>query len=343
MTINKETFKKGNLLEYKLRATFPITQYLNRYYPDGHVNATGQFVSSCCQCNKKDKFYYDQKKFKGLCQSCYAKRDGAGFKTIIGLIMFTESLDYAQAVERLKSSSVVRDVGFSILEEIFKFKDNALSEGVFSDVDLWDIPIKADIPYRSPPDLNRIKEFFNSRKRPMNMEILKAFPAYMSDAKFLSNRMVFEIKTAGSYAWLGYLLGKADDEHPKTLNPRGSVLSYMLGGYDYFVNSDKPLLIHEGIFDMFRSVLRKYNAVCAFGKVLSAKQISLLNLTKASELVLCFDGDSAGMKGAWSVIKRWRKYIDKSLSMMVLPYNEDPDSCSKLQFDESFQNRRSIS
>jgi hypothetical protein len=245
--MNKTTLNNGNILEYKLRATFPISEYLNRYYPDGHINATGQFTATCCQCNKKDKFYYDQKKFKGLCQSCYVKRDGAGFKTIIGLIMFTESLDYPQAIERLKSSSVVRDVGFSILEEIFKFKDNAMTEGIFSDSDLWDIPIKADIPYKMPPDLNKIKEFFGNRKRPMSIEILKAFPAYMSGAKFLLNRMIFEIKTAGSYAWLGYLLGKADDEHPKTLNPRGAVLSYMLGGYDYFVDSDKPLLIHEGI------------------------------------------------------------------------------------------------
>lgn len=340
-TIRKSKFNNGALLEYKLRAGFPISQYLQRYYPDGHVNGTGQFVASCCQCNKKDKFYYDMKKYKGLCQSCYAKRDGAGFKTITGLIMFTESLEYGQAIERLKSSSITQDIGSSILEEIFKFNEDIVSSSI--DIgDLWEIPIKVDIPGRISPDVASIKQYFKSRQRPMSIEVIKAFPAYMSTAKFLSNRVIFEIRTGQSYAWLGYLMGKADDDNPKTLNPRGSVLSYMLGGYDYFVDKTRPVLVHEGIFDMFRSILREYSAVCSFGKVLSTRQISLLNEMKTDEIVLCFDGDSAGMKGAWAVIKKWRKYINKKLSMMVLPFGEDPDSCPRIKFDESYENRRVI-
>jgi DNA primase len=93
---------------------------------------------------------------------------------------------------------------------------------------------------------------------------------------------------------------------------------------------------------MFRSILREYSAVCSFGKVLSTRQISLLNEMKTDEIVLCFDGDSAGMKDAWTVIKKWRKYINKKLSMMVLPFGEDPDSCPRIKFDESYENRRVI-
>jgi len=116
----------------------------------------------------------------------------------------------------------------------------------------------------------------------------------------------------------------------------------MLGGYNYFRDSKEPLLIHEGIFDMFRSVLRKYNAVCAFGKVLSAKQIALINATAASEIVLCLDGDDAGIKGMWNIIKKWKKHIAKPLSMMYLPSENDPDSCPKNNFVEKFDCRREI-
>lgn len=333
---------KGALLEYKLRAGFPLMQYLQRYYPDGRVNATGQFNATCCQCDKKDKFYYDIKKFKGLCQSCFSKRDGAGFKTILSLIMFTESLEYSQAIERLKSSSVTQDIGSSILEEVFKFRESVETASAF-DLDLWDIPINVDIPMRIPPDMERIEEYFNSRKNPMRIDILDVFPAYMSTAKFLQNRMIFEIKTGESYAWLGYLMGQADDDNPKTLNPRGSVLSYMLGGYNYFADKTAPLLLHEGIFDMFRSVLRGYSAVCSFGKVLSPKQLSLLNDTKSEELVLCYDGDTAGLKAMWSIIKKWRKHITKRLSMMIIPYGKDPDEYGpKSKYDECFEKRRLI-
>lgn len=330
----------GKLLEYKVRAGFPIMPYLQQYYPDGRINSSGQYVGTCCQCNKKDKFYYDVKGFKGLCQSCYAKRDGAGFKTLIGLIMFTESLEYVQAIERLKSSSVTRDVGVSIMEEISKFKDR-LSQKT-DDIEWWNIPINVDIPICIPIDKDRVSEYFNSRSNPMRIDILEAFPAFFSGATFLNNRVIFKIETNESYAWLGYLMGKATDNNPKTLNPKGSVLSFMLGGYNYFKDSNEPLLIHEGIFDMFRSVLRGYHAVCLFGKVLSIKQIILLNETKSDEIVLCLDGDKAGLTAMWKFIKEHKKYLNKKMSMMKLPFGEDPDSCGASLFKRAFQDRREI-
>jgi hypothetical protein len=330
---------KGSIIEYTCRAGFPIMQYLQHYFPDGHVNASNQYVATCIKCNKKDKFYYSLSEWKGLCQSCYAKTNGAGFKTITGLIMFVENLEYLQALERLRSSSVTQDVGTTIMSEILKFKDSiSVSGGEL--FDLWEIPIKVDIPFQLPLDLDRVEAFFNSRKRKMSMEILEAFPAFMSNARFLQNRMVFKIETGESYAWLGYLLGKSDDDNPKTLNPKGGVLSHMLGGYNYFVDKEDPVLINEGVFDMFRCILRRYNAVCLFGKVLSTRQVALLNAMKTEEIVLCLDGDSAGMKGAWSIIKKWKKFINKKMSMMVLPYGEDPDSCPKDRFDLAYENRR---
>lgn len=333
----------SNLIEYKLRAVFPIKQYLEKHFPDGYMTTTGQYNATCCHCGKKNKFYYDVKLFKGLCQSCYAKTDGAGFKTIAGLIMFVENLEYEQALERLKSSASIDNTESFILGEINKFKNEYIkSDCNLSIVDLLDMPIQVPIPMKKEPDLDSIAKYFASRKRPMNINILKMFPAYMSDAIFLKNRMIFKIETNDSYAWLGYLMGKADNNNPKTLNPKGSVLSYMLSGYNYFKDSNKPLLTHEGIFDKFRSILRGYNAVCTFGKTLSPRQIALLNATKASEIVFAYDGDTAGLKAMWKAIKNWSKYIDKPLSMMVYPYGQDPDECTAQQAADAFDDRRKL-
>lgn len=194
---------KGTLIEYQLRNSFPVLQYLKNYYTDGRINGSGQFVGTCLRCGKKDKFYYNLKTFKGLCQSCYSKIDGAGFSTLAGLIMFVENISYGQAIERLKSSSVTQDIGSSILEEIFKFNEDIVNLSI--DIgDLWEIPIKVDIPSKISPDIVSIKQYFKSRKRPMSLEIIKAFPTYMSTARFLSNRVI--LKYAQEIRMLGWVI-----------------------------------------------------------------------------------------------------------------------------------------
>jgi hypothetical protein len=333
--------------ETKYRHSFPIRQYLDQHYSDGIVNSTGQFVATCHKCesrglNGKNKFYYNLSKLSGLCQRCWALGDGGGFKSIAGLIMFTEDIDYRQAIERIKSMAVVDDMVGDIIAQITEMKRGFNIE--VEDEDYWNIPINVDIPQKIEANKGLIRKFFSSRNRPMTMKILKLFPAFMSRAEFLQKRLVFIIKTNNSYAWLGYSMEK--NVQPKTLNPRGNILSYMLGGYNYFRNEEDPLIIVEGLFDMFRCILRGYHAVCSFSDKLSARQVSLINDSKANEIILCYDSEvtGEGWKAMYRMLKRWKGGFSKPLSFMFLPLEgrkkSDADDVSKQGFNIAYKNRK---
>lgn len=336
--------------EYKYRSNFPLRQYLERYYPDGVVNSRGQFHASCPRCVQAGlrdvrKFYYDINKMKGLCQRCHVGGDVGGINSLASLVMFTENIEnYASALYRLKSLIVIDNIDSMIDGEIYDAINLLTHEEEIEDV--WDIPIEEDIPYCIPVDIKRFKTFLSSRNPSMNINIIELFPVYFSKAKFLHDRAVFKIETNNSYAWLAYALHSKIE--PKTLNPVGSVLSYMLGGYNYVSDDAKPLLIVEGLFDMFRCLLRGYNAVCSFSNKLSARQVFLLNESKATEIVFCYDSEITGQgwKGVWSAVKKWGRSFCKPLSMMKLPLENknknDADSVSARGCKHAYKNREAI-
>jgi len=341
--------------ELKFRMSFPIQQYLEMYYPDGKLNSTDQFMASCPHCaarclDAKGKFYYDTKKFVGLCQRCKVTGPGGGFRSLIGLIMFTEGIDYEKAVERIKSTSSMDDIAATIVSEITKFRTRLTDGTHLSGDDYLYFPIDEDIPMRRDLHHGSVYSFFSNRARSMPVRILDLFPAYFSAARFLQGRLVFEIKTNNSRAWLAYAMEK--NISPKTLNPRGNILSCMLGGYDYFKKDEQPLLIVEGIFDLFRCIIRGYNVVCTFGNKVSVRQLALLNATKATELVLCYDSDVKGFgwKGMWAVMKKWRNGFSKPVSMMFMErmkrggrvIDTDPDIINHLPFKEAYETRRLV-
>jgi len=337
--------------EVKYRLSFPIKDYLMAHFPDGQFTHNGQFVATCPRCEAsgldgKSKFYYDIAKFKGLCHRCYALTDGGGFSTIAGLIMFAEGINYVTAVQKLRAVAVVDTSNAAILSQIQKYKNTIAAE---SDVDDFEIaPIKIDIPLKRPAPKRIVSKMFNNRKPPMTYNITKLFPVYVSGAKFLADRIVFEIVTNKEYAWLAYAVLKGIV--PKTKNPVGGILHNMLGGYNLFKKDKKPLLVVEGIFDMFRCLLRGYNVVCTFGYKLSARQVVLLNRTRASEIVLCYDNDITGVgwKAMWKMYKIWRTTFTKPLSLIFMPsmysghkrINTDPDSISKRKFAIGFEKRK---
>jgi len=324
--------------------SFPIMEYLEHFYPDGHMNSTGQYHATCNKC-ERPKFYFSPDKAKGCCFKCSGDNEEAEgrFSNLAQLIMFTESITYEAALSKLREYAADFSVDTAILSI-----DKALSKlttTVKVDSDTYtDIPIEVDIPYQHLPDAKLVKRFLGSRKRPMTTKILELFPAWCSDAAFLAERLVFEVHTNNSFAWLAYYTGDDPEiaNHKKTMNPSGSVLSCMLFGYNYIKHKNEPLLVHEGIFDTMRSLLRGYSAVSSFGTKLSPRQVMLINETDASELVLCYDADKAGMKGMWKIVKKWSRNIDKPMSMMILPFEKDADECSKAEMKKAFHNRRAL-
>ena len=326
------------MIRNKYHDLFPILEYLNKYYPDGKLNSTNNYTATCPMC-KKYKFSWHITKLKGLCPKCLAAGENAAFSSIESLIVFTENIPFVSAMEKVKALAV----GSGDIDS-FGIEIKLLKNRINKDVNIADIDfvIHEPIPYKTKVDVGAVKKYFSKRKRKVPIEILEVFPAYFSSAPFLNNRLVFEVTTNDNAAWIARYIGKKKDieGHRKTLNPSGSVLSNMLFGYNLFKNDDGPLLLTEGIFDTIRCALRGYGAVSSFGCNLSAAQVSLLNDTNASEIVLCYDADKAGMKGMWKIIRKWRKHINKNVSMVIMPYGEDADSCSSVMFRNAFNNRR---
>ena len=323
---------------------FPVMDYLKHHYSDGSINSTGQYHAVCVRC-KRRKFYFDPVKQKGICFKCSNNgQDAHGiFGSLAAMIMFTQGIDYVNALETIKATSYDGSVDSAMIE-LDKAIATLKKGTVVESEDFINIPVVATIPFQQPADNKRIAKYLLSRKRPMNPGIINAFPVWESAVPFLVDRMIFEVVTNNSKAWLAYYIGddKQTKKDRKTLNPSGGVLSCMLFEYNRAIKRKEPLLICEGVFDTIRMLLRGYNAVACFGKNLSPRQIMLINETAATEVVLCFDGDSAGLKGAWKIVKKWFKEIEKPLSIMKIPYGQDPDDASAKQCKEAFKDRRRL-
>lgn len=128
----------------------------------------------------------------------------------------------------------------------------------------------------------------------------------------------------------GRLLDKGE---PKYLNsPETIVFSKGKLLYGYYFAKDKapsdPLIIVEGYMDALSLQQAGYKgAVAPLGTALTEDQI-LLAWRLSPEPILCFDGDSAGLKAAARAAERVLPLLKPgfSLKFVLLPQGEDPDS-----------------
>lgn len=140
-------------------------------------------------------------------------------------------------------------------------------------------------------------------------------------------------------AFGGRLLDKGE---PKYLNsPESPLFSKGKLLYGYFFAKEKastdPLIIVEGYMDVISLHQAGYKgAVAPLGTALTEDQI-LLAWRLSPEPILCFDGDSAGLKAAMRAAERVLPLLKPgySLRFSLLPQGEDPDSL--IQKGEGFQ------
>lgn len=145
-------------------------------------------------------------------------------------------------------------------------------------------------------------------------------------------RLMFPIhNTKGQVvAFGGRLLDKGE---PKYLNsPETPLFSKgkLLYGYIFAKEKEKtdPLIIVEGYMDVISLQQAGYKgAVAPLGTALTEDQI-LIAWRLSQEPILCFDGDSAGLKAAARAAERVLPLLKPgySLRFAFLPQGEDPDS-----------------
>lgn len=219
------------------------------------------------------------------------------------------------------------------------------------------IEYETETPFQKLSDTAWIKDACKPSKCPSDVsqwldkrgysfdQISQYCELWMPPEGLYKGRVIFRVESKNV---LAYQLYDFTGKNPrKTINPEGEFLSRTLFAYNqgkpFHEDSKDFLLIHEGIFDTLRSLTREYNACCIFGTNISLHQIELIRAHQAKEIVVCLDGDTAvkdlSKDKAWPMAIKLQKSLNKTVSIMRLPFEDDPDSCQEFKFDDCFVNR----
>jgi len=137
------------------------------------------------------------------------------------------------------------------------------------------------------------------------------------------------------------------DEKPKYLNspetPTFKKNKEVYGLYELLSTRQKPerILVVEGYMDVI--ALAQHGvpyAVATLGTATSADHAILL-FRYASELVYCFDGDTAGRNAAWKALEASLPALreGRSIRFLMLPETHDPDSLIREEGKDGFEAR----
>jgi DNA primase len=116
--------------------------------------------------------------------------------------------------------------------------------------------------------------------------------------------------------------------------PTGLLTGNLIYNYDNIV-CGKPLIICEGIFDVFNYWQNGYeNAVAMFGCHLTTVQERLL-LLAAHEIIVSFDNDNAGRNGTNQVISMLKNKMN--IKIANIPDTYDPGMLSSEQINKAIK------
>jgi hypothetical protein len=122
-------------------------------------------------------------------------------------------------------------------------------------------------------------------------------------------------------------------EAPKYLNPKGGGRKFSLFNLNRAVEHP-TVLVTEGVFS---AIAAGASAVATFGKLVTDTQLRLLvEHCKDKEVVVCLDGDAHAETLNVSARLHAR---GMNTSMMILPFEHDPDSCPKDLFAKLLERR----
>lgn len=143
--------------------------------------------------------------------------------------------------------------------------------------------------------------------------------------------------------------------HTKYLNSPESKLfnkgQEVYGLYELLQANNKPerILVTEGYMDVIALAQQGITySVAALGTAPSEAHVKLL-FRFTSEIVFCFDGDTAGRKAAWRAVEAALPNLKegKQIKVILLPEGQDPDSLirehGKSYFDNLITNATSLS
>jgi DNA primase len=339
-----------------------IVDVIDRRVP---LKKSGSNHSACCpfHSEKTPSFTVSQQKQFFHCFGCGAHGSAIGF------LMDYDNLNFVEAVEELASQA-----GVEVPREENDFVDQVSREKV---ADLYQLQEKVSTWFseqlKSHPASHEAISYF--KKRGVSGEVARDYqlgfapPGWsgltdsLHDERLQAlglvikkegggcydrfrNRIIFPIRNRRGKV-VGFGGRVLDDSLPKYLNSPETELyhkgSELYGLYEALskVGRQRRLVVVEGYMDVV--ALAQFGvsyAVATLGTATTAEQVGQM-FRHVSELVFCFDGDSAGKKAAWKALESALPVLrdGREIRFMLMPEGEDPDSLIRKEDLECFEER----
>ncbi|HEC71989.1 MAG: toprim domain-containing protein [Candidatus Thorarchaeota archaeon] len=318
-------------------------------------NKDDEYICNCPFCDAKENHWDYTINTKKMIMNCWRGFDPRceSGHTIPTLITLYYDIPFKQAIDFIKKNFRGEDSLQRVKKRLKNIDERRILE-ITEEKVVWSMPYESEsiLDAQSKKAQKALRWLLDVRKIPL--EVVEALePRYLgSDThkkwERYRNRIFFPVSSNGNKAWLAYSTRKkSTKKNPKTMNPPGHILACTFYLYDWYVTSDEPILLHEGLFDAVRFFMFGFNSLAGWGTTVSSEQIELLNALPAKEVVVCYDPDATKLKqdkkGKWTcraykVAENLRNYYFGDVSVMKLT-RDDPDRTAFKEAKTAYENR----
>lgn len=232
---------------------------------------------------------------------------------IIGLVRGCLGLDFMGAVDYLKEIS-----GFKgeTPEELYKYKREKAKKNFIENIS--GELIKPDIKFLDEKVLKRYKEYgptlFKKHFKQSTIDFFELGGGY-ADSQGLIKDIIPIRGEQGDLVGCSFRdirEGVSIDDKYKTFVHKDKVLYNLNNAKKYL--KEKPLILVEGFKSVWRlHELGIYNVACVMGSGITYGQIPIIQAHAAKGVVVMFDNDAAGIKGACNAYKNLSRKTHTSL------------------------------
>lgn len=322
----------------QLKDSIDIVSIIERYIP---LKKIGINFSACCPFHKEKTPSFMVNKEKGLfhCFGCGKTGDAISFVMEIENINFTESVEKIAELQNFSLTYSKRETqGRDDLLEHFsnfyakKLQDSPTHLSYLKERGIQENSIQQFNLGYCGPSVESIKfaESINAKDEATELGVL----GKNEDRTFarFSDRIIFPIKSpSGKVIGFGGRKIKENSNRAKYVNsPQSKIFnkSKILYGYHLakkYIFQKKEIIITEGYIDvimMHQAGIK--NTVATLGTALTKEHIPLLS-NGEPKIIICFDGDTAGIDSAYRVAKMMA-IENKDGGIVILPKGDDPAS-----------------
>lgn len=157
------------------------------------------------------------------------------------------------------------------------------------------------------------------------------------------NRIIFPIKDVLGRT-IGFGARTIDDEEPKYLNSTESIVyhkSYSLYGIykaRKAIKENDYVILAEGYLDVLALWQAGFrNSVASLGTAFTKEQANIIK-RYTSNIIICYDGDSAGKSASKKAINIMKNY-DFDIKVAIIPQSLDPDDYIKEYGNKKFREK----